>query len=205
MTTKAKVILNEVELYMAENDLDASFSIGLNVLTNEPIDECEPPNVKKVDEALTAVFLISFLLAMPNVMKILVKSFNLIYKGIMKLFGKTVDTPVFIEKLLKFAAKWHKSYIKVLKKILKVAGIFKAAKLDDDEKQTIAAEVLFYTLIFGAAVYSGIGAADAMIKAIQQSSLLHGKTAALEAVLTGLKSKEVGRFVSKFGATPVAA
>jgi len=45
-----------------------------------------------------------------------------------------------------------------------------------------------------------VGTAEAITKAIQQSSLVHGKVAAVEGVLTSLKSTEIKNFIQQLRA-----
>jgi len=179
------------KLYEAE--LEEAFGRGLEVLAWEPLLENEAP--EKVEESFSVIFLINIVMGMPMLLKVIVKAFAFVYRSLQKLFKKKPSTPEFVETLLKFTDKWHDAYVKVLQKVLKYAGVFKSSGLKDPVKQKMATEVLFYTIILGLAVYSGVGAADAIIKAVKGSLASHGHVAALETVLTGLKSNEVKSFI----------
>ena len=190
-----------IDLYVGL-ELDEAFYRGLQILESYDLtDQCETANQEKTDEAFGVVAILGLVMAMPSFVKLVAKAFGWIYKKIVKLFTKKdIDSPEFIDKIIIFAEKWHDKYIIVLEKILKIAGVFKAAKLEDHEKQKMAAEVLFYIIVFGMAVYSGVGATKAIITAIQNSSAAHSKIAVIESVLTGLKSKEVKTFIQNISA-----
>ena len=106
----------------------------------------------------------------------------------------------FAKNIIEFTHKWHKLYIKGIKGMLKLIGAFKKAGIEGDAAQDKAAEAIYYTIIAGLAVYSGIGAVSAFKGAITAAP--HGGSfslAALESAMAGIKSSEVTEFIGKLG------
>jgi hypothetical protein len=106
----------------------------------------------------------------------------------------------FAHNIIEFTHKWHKAYVKGLKFILKISGIFKKAGIEGDAAQDKAAEMLYYTIIAGLAVYSGIGAIGAFKGAMTGAA--HGGSfsiAAFEAAMASIKTSEVTSFLGKVG------
>ena len=90
----------------------------------------------------------------------MVKALSKLIKVFKKVMGKGEgkdDPEGTAAKIIEFTHKWHKSYIKALRWILKVTGVFKKAKITSDANQMKAASMLYYTIIAGLAVYSGGG------------------------------------------------
>jgi hypothetical protein len=76
-----------------------------------------------------------------------------------------------------------------------MAGVFKSTGIEDKEKQMKATEVVFYTIIFGFAVYGGVATAKSIMHVVNHFNPSHLNMAALEGVLTSIKSKEVSNFI----------
>ena len=198
-------LLNKLDTYINE-EIDLSLNEGFDktlesLKMSNPIDESHLVvyNNDRIDEAAISVTLIiSVLLAMPNIIKTIAKSFNFIFNKIKKLFKKDVkeDNGV-IEKLIKMTDKWHHAYISTLRQILRMGGVFKSAGIKEKDKQEKATEVVFYTIIFGFAVMGGIATGKSILHVAKHMSLSNISFASLEGVLTSVKSGEVVKFIKK--------
>jgi hypothetical protein len=188
--------------------LDQAMGAGFNVMGSElktKEDELKADVQQadvKVTEAIGAVAIIGMLLAAPKVVELVVKGFSKVVAVFKKLFKpKSATTPEqqseMAAKIIEFTHKWHKSYIKGLKWVLKVSGMFAKAGIKDDAAQTKAAELIYYTIIAGLAVYSGIGA----FAAFKSAAAGQGGAAlgSLEAAMATIKSGEVTEFLGKLG------
>lgn len=158
----------------------------------------------KVTEAVGAVAIIGMLLAAPKVVELIVKGFAKVVSVFKKMFkpkqAKTEEEQnEMASKIIEFTHKWHKSYIKGLKWILKVSGMFAKAGIKDDAAQTKAAELIYYTIIAGLAIYSGVGAAGAFKSAATSGAGGDIALGSLEAAMTSIKSGEVMEFLGKLG------
>jgi hypothetical protein len=157
----------------------------------------------KLNEALGTVAIIGFILAAPKIVELITKGIS----GFIKLFKKLVgvkaatteDERVDIAKrIIDFTHRWHKGYIKLLKFILSKTGIFNKAGITNPQDQMKAAEVVYYTIIAGLAVYSGIGAVSAFKSAAAGGAA--GSEFALgtfETVMASVKTTEVTEFLTK--------
>ena len=158
---------------------------------------------EKLNESLGAIAIIGFILALPKMVELIVKGIGKIvavWKKLVKPGEAKGREEEFAHNIIEFTHKWHKAYINGLKWILKTSGIFKKAGIVGDEAQFKAAEALYYVIIAGLAVYSGVGAVGAFKTAAQGAA--HGggfSLAAFEAAMASIKSTEVATFIGKLG------
>lgn len=163
-----------------------------------------------INEALGAVAIIGFILALPKVVEIVVKGISKlvnVFKKFVKPGEAKQDPEAMAAKIIHFTHKWHKAYIKGVKWLLKVTGAFDKAGIKDDAAQTKAAEVVYYTIIAGLAVYSGVGAVSAFKTAITgpASSVASSfSLSAFESAMATIKSGEVVQFLGKLGLKAVS-
>lgn len=187
--------------------MNAAMQLGLQTLASEfKINrekiQGEADDAKTtVDEALGAVAVLGLILALPRVVELLVKGFGKITQVWKKLVkpgeakGREVEVA---QKIIEFTHKWHKLYIKGLHGLLKIAGVFKKAKINNEKAQLKVAEALYYTLIAGLAVYSGVGAVGAFKAALSNVATSgHFSIGALESAMASIKSQEVVNFLKK--------
>ncbi len=158
----------------------------------------------KVTEAFGAIAVIGVILAAPKVVELIVKGFSKVVSVYKKLFKpKSASTPQeqadMAKKIVDFTHKWHKKYIQGVKWILKVTGLFRKAGITEESQQQKAAELVFYTIIAGLAVYSGIGAASAFKGVLSSGSGGEFALGSFEAAMAGIKSQEVAEFLTKLG------
>lgn len=159
----------------------------------------------QLQESITVLTVIGMLLAAPKVVEILVKGMS----GFIKLFKRTfrlkgAQTPQEQEavaaRIIKITHKWHKLYIKGVKWILEKSGLFAKAGINDDAAKTKAAELVYYTIIAGLAIYSGVGAFSAFKQAaVHGADVTHLSLGALETAMASIKTGEVASFVSELG------
>lgn len=209
---KLQLILEEVQDKTTADELSAEMGAALKKLGSEfeknkeeAKDEVEQTDMQ-VNEALGTAAIIGMLLAAPKVVEIFVNAFVSLTRGFKKLIGrgqgKESESKV-AAAIIKFTHKWHKAYIKAIKYILKWTGIFKKAGITDDAGQDKAASVVYYTIIAGFAVYSGIGAVKAFKTALSTPELAYAakefSIAGLEAAMATIKSGEIAEFIAKIG------
>lgn len=151
----------------------------------------------EINEALGPMLILSVLLAMPKVIELIVKAISIVIKTLKNMIGmKQSDETKIADTIIGFTHKWHKSYIKAIQFVLEKAKVFEKAKIVDDEDKKKAAEVVFYTIIFGFVVYGGIASVSAIAASVHNAS--HAGMATAEVVLTSVKTTEVKSFVTKF-------
>lgn len=191
-----------------ENQLDKAMQQSFTALGSElksSEDEIKQQvDQAPVDEALGAVGIIGIILAAPKVVELLAKGLRALIGTYRKFFSKKQasseeEQKDIAEKIINFTHKWHKSYIKGLNWILKVSGIYKKAQIDDPQQQMKAASLLYYTIIAGLAVYSGIGAIGAFKSAASTANLGEFSLGTLESAMATIKSGEVVEFLGKLG------
>lgn len=158
----------------------------------------------KVTEAVGTIAVIGMLLAAPKVVELIAKGFAKVVGVFKKMFKpkqakSEQEQSEMASKIVEFTHKWHKSYIKGIKWILKVSGMFDKAGIKGDSAQTKAAELIYYTLIAGLAVYSGVGAASAFKSAASSGVGGDFAVGTLEAAMASIKSGEVMEFLGKLG------
>ena len=78
-----------------------------------------------------------------------------------------------------------------------IIGLFKKAGIEDESQKQRTAEVVFYILIFGLAVFSGVTTVKHISHALKTSHFTNLNMTSLEALLTAIKSKEVGAFIKE--------
>ena len=111
----------------------------------------------------------------------------------------------FAHNIIEFTHKWHKAYIKGIKGLLKITGLYAKAGITNDADQTKAAELVFYTIVAGLAVYSGFGAVSAFKSSLAKVATSNPTAAgdfalgAFEAAMTSIKSVELSEFLGKVG------
>jgi hypothetical protein len=164
----------------------------------------------QLKEELTTVAIIGILLAAPKLVELMAKGLSKLIKVFKKVMGKGEgkdDPEGTAAKIIEFTHKWHKSYIKALRWILKVTGVFKKAKITSDANQMKAASMLYYTIIAGLAVYSGVGAISAFKSGMASAGSGAGgfSLSALEAGMAAIKTGEVSSFLGELGLSGTAS
>ena len=192
--------MTRLQNYITDSELNQIFEGTLNDLENIDLNEIySVPDTEqeKIDESISAVFIISIIIALPSLFKTIVKTFGFFYKKIKKLFGGKEESSV-EQKLVEFSNKWHRVYVKILRRILKTGGVFKAAGIKDKNKQITATEVVYYTIIFGLAIYGGVATVKGILTILKDTAAISSiKMVTLEGVLTSIKTKEITSFIQK--------
>lgn len=175
----------------------------LNQGEEELKQDVQQSNIK-IKESITVVAVVGMILAAPKVVELIVKSFQGVVNLFKKIFPKKgaqtdEEQSAAADKIIEFCHKWHKAYVKGLKWILKVTGMFKKAGIESDSEQQRAAEMIYYVLIAALAAYSGISAGIAFKNAIATKSAGELSLGALESAMAVIKSGEVAEFVGKLG------
>ncbi len=158
----------------------------------------------EIKESITVATVAGILLAAPKIVELMAKGLsgmiNMFKKAFPRKGAKTEEEQNDVaNKIVEFTHKWHKSYVKGLKWILKVTGLFDKAGIQGDADQTRAAEMIYYTIIAALAVYSGVGAASAFKSAIAAKDAGHLSIAALETAMASIKTGEVAAFIGELG------
>ena len=144
-------------------------------------------------------------LAAPKLIEIFSKSLGGLLAKLNKYFKKgsqAADNEMEIAKsIIAFSHKWHNGYIKVLQYILDMTGVFAKANITNDADKKRATEMVYYILLAGLAVYSGVSSAEAFKSALESKDLapMAGKFSigAIETALAKVKVGEVKNFLSK--------
>lgn len=205
---KLSSLLQEAEQDTKVNAMDQAMASAFKQLGREfeagkqaAQTDVEKANIQ-IAEAVGVVTVISALLAAPKIIDLLArglqKMFDL-YKRLFKKDGaKSEQEQIQVAKsIIDFTHKWHKQYILGVKWILKTAGLFKKAGIKGDANQTKAAELIYYTIVAGLAVYSGVGALSAFKSAAQTADIGGFSFGTFEAAMSAVKSKEVTSFLAK--------
>jgi len=176
------------------NELDSIMESFLNELNS--VEKMDEVNIINEDGGIVSIpLIISILTASPA----FIKMFATLGKKITSKFKSLKGVGEKIgDKLISFADKWHHLYIKAIVKILEFTKIYDKAKITEMKDKEKVAEVLFYIVIFGLAIYSGLTTANhiiAMFKDAHHVSNLNMTT--LEGALTLIKSKEIKGFIGK--------
>lgn len=153
-------------------------------------------------EALDPISIIGIILALPKLTETIVKGLSKLVGTFKKLVGKgegSGDPEGMAKLIIDGTHKWHKAYIKGLKWILKMSGVFDKAGIKGDAAQNKAAEVVYYTIIAIMAVYSGVGAAKAFKSFVSSGQIPDFNLSMFEALLTKVKTGEVQEFAGKLG------
>lgn len=204
-----KNILKEEEDKKQVAAMDTAMNDALKALATEfqsNKDEIEQ-EVEKTDlelkEALGVVGIIGILLALPKATELLVKGIGKIvsvWKKLVKPGEAEGNEEEFAHNIIEFTHKWHKLYIKGIKGMLKLTGIFKKAGIASEAEQERAAELVYYTIVAGLAVYSGVGAVSAFKSALSGvSGASNFSLGALESAMAAIKSSEVTDFLGNLG------
>jgi hypothetical protein len=183
---------------------DAFKTLGAELEANkEEIQQDVEQSQGEINEALGVIGILGIILAAPKVVELFIKGIGklvAVWKKLVKPGQAKGQEEEFAHNIIEFTHKWHKAYIKGLKWILKISGIFKKAGVEGDAAQEKTAEAIYYTIVALLAVYSGVGAVGAFKGAIAGGA--HGGSfslAALETAMAGIKSSEVAEFATKLG------
>lgn len=196
---------DNAEIKTLEDTLKATFTqLGNNFKKNQDalMQDVQSADLE-LNESLTAVSVVGMILAAPKVVEIIVKSFANLIKVYKRFFprkgAKTKEEQIeVVTKIIQFTHRWEKSYIKGLKWILDKTGMFEKVGITSDAAKLKAAELLYYTIIAGLALYSGVGAVEAWKEAIKQGgNIAHVSIGTLESAMAGIKTAEVSTFLSK--------
>lgn len=189
--------------------MDAAMGDGLKALAvgfkanKSSIEQEVEKTSLKVDEALGTVVILGILLALPKVVQLLasgIGKFVSVWKKLVKPGEAKGNEELVAKKIIEFSHKWHKTYINGIKGMLKLVGVFNKAGIKDDAQQTKAAEVVYYTIIAGLAVYSGVSAIGAFKTALTSASNVGDfSIAGLETAMSAIKSSEALQFLEKIG------
>jgi len=215
--TKLTTILKEVENKANLSKLDQAMQSGLSAMasdfsTNKTAlqQDVEQADIE-INESVTVLTIIGALLAAPKLIELLAKGFGKlisVFKSIIKPGqAKTEEgQSAAVEAIIHFTHKWHKAYIKGVKGLLKITGLFRKAGIKGDAEQERAAALIFYTIVAILAVYSGIGAVSAFKSGLANVAAQGGSAAAsdfslgtFEAAMAAIKSGEVQDFLGKMG------
>jgi hypothetical protein len=204
LTSIVKEILVEAEEDQLSAAMGQSFKLLGAELENEKAAIQQDVENAPIDEALGVLGIVGIILAAPKVVELLAKGMRALIMTYKKIFGKKqADTDEeqkdVAEKIINFTHKWHKAYIKGLNWILKVSGIYKKAQITDAGQQMKAATMLYYTIVAGLALYSGIGAVGAFKTAASTANLGDFSLGALETAMASVKSGEIIEFLGKLG------
>jgi hypothetical protein len=211
LTKLLENIVVEIEGDKQVDALTAAMGQGFNLMGSELKNkegelkqDVEQANIE-LDESLTALTVIGMLLAAPKVVELIVKGFSGTVKLYKKMFMKggaktEEEQEQMAAKIIEFTHKWHKQYIKALKWIFKVTGLYKKAGINDEAAQMKVAELVYYTIVAGLAVYSGVGAIGAFKQAIAHGvEASHVSLGALETAMASIKTGEVASFMTELG------
>lgn len=156
--------------------------------------------------AITAA--IGFILSMPKLVTTIAKALATLSKIIKKITGNTGEGEEeqlkIVQILLNVGDKWFNQYIKGFMWILKLSGAYKKMNITDEATQRKIAELLYYAILAGFAINSGIQAAGAL-KQAGGEVLAKGLTnikwsdfmAAKDAISAGGEVKEFANMVTK--------
>lgn len=214
--TKLRTLLKEVEDKANLAKLDQAMQSGLSAMASEFSTDKEAlkQDVAQADieikESITALTIIGAFLAAPKLVELVAKGFGKlisVFKSIIKPGqAKTEEgQSAAVEAIVHFTHKWHKAYIKGIKGLLKITGLYAKAGITNDTDQTKAAELVFYTIVAGLAVYSGIGAVSAFKSGLAKVATTNGAAAGdfalgtFEAAMASIKSGELSEFLGKMG------
>ena len=161
---------------------------------------------KALNEELTTIAVIGFIMALPKLVEIIAKGVDKLVKLLRKITKinppKTEDErSKAAAAVIDFTHKWHNMYIKAFYYMLKFSGLYKKAGIKGQTQQMKVAKILYYTVVAALAVSAGIGAIGAFKAGV--SNAAHGGEFALgtfESAMSLVKSGEVMEFISALGA-----
>jgi len=184
-----KFITNENDF----NELDSIFESFLQELNS--VEDMEEVSIINEDGGIISIpLIISILTASPGIISMFAKLGKKLtskfksLKGIGEKFG---------DKLISFADKWHHFYIKAIVKLIELTGIYKKSNITDKKEKEKIAEVLFYVIVFGLAIYSGVTTVKHIAHIVKDAHLTNINSTTLEGILTAIKSKEIKGFLNK--------
>jgi len=140
-------------------------NLGTGFKKNKEDIEQDVQQAKELKESFTVAATISLLLSMPSIIKMIAKALsaiNTLVKKLMKKSNQEEDQSKVLQMLLTAADKWYNVYIKGFMWILQTSGFYQKANITDKALQRRFAEVLYYTVLAGLAVHSGIQSIDAV-------------------------------------------
>ncbi len=209
LTPLLESILREEDMKKQTAAMDAAMGSAFKTLgaefeaNKDEIQQDVAQSQGEVNEALGIIGILGVILAAPKIIELFVKGLGKIvsaWKTYVKPGEAKGNEEEFAKGIMNFAHKWHKAYIKGIKWILKISGIYKKAGITGDGAQEKAAEMLFYTIIAAMAIWSGIGAGQAFAKAVSGSGGVGNfSLAAFEAAMASIKTAEVTEFMAKLG------
>ena len=187
----------ENEMSAALKDLGAEFKASEDAIKAD-VAKADIP----VNEAVGVLTVVGIVLAAPKLLELFAKGLSKLVNVYKKIFKKgnadTPDSQISVAKsIIEFSRKWHKSYIKGIKWILQMSGAFEKAGIKGDTNQTKAAEMLFYVIIAGLAVYSGVQAFSAFKSAAVTAATGDLALGSLETAMAAVKSNEIREFLTK--------
>jgi len=211
LTVLLENIIREEEDKKAISALDQAMGMSFKALgaeleaNKDEIQQDVGQSKAELNEALGAIAIIGAILAAPKVVELLTKGLSAVIKAFKKIFkpkqAKTEEEQEGVaQTIVEFTHKWHKAYIKGIKGVLKVSGMFKKVGITDEAQQQKAAEIVYYVIIAIMAFHAGVGAYNAVQGAITGSA--HGGSfslAAFEAAMASVKTAEVVEFSAKLG------
>ena len=175
-----------------DSEIDAAMKAGLSALTDggaslDKIAEEEQP--KELNESM-GVLVVSGLLAAPKIIEWIGKAIGTISRYYST--EDNPDDPAFVKKMVHFAHKWEKVYIKTIVWVVKKTNfgyklwMTKDGQIDD-QKLLILAKIIYaviLSLAIGNAVGTVLGPGSAVLKGI-------------EGTLGGVKAVEVVQIATK--------
>lgn len=204
---KLKHILQEAEFDKLDALFDAEFGKTLQAITNTVKSEKDALKASgefveegQLSESMGVIGIIGVMLAIPRVIELLAKpmsKFIKLTRKILKPKAVTAEKEV-AETIIHFAHKWHSAYVKIIKYILQISGVFKQAGFTTDTQKEKAANLVYYIIIAMLAVHAGLSSIHAF-KELATAGVETGSIslAALETAMTSIKTKEVAEFVKK--------
>ena len=190
-------ITKKIEDFVSKSDtgLNESFRIGYENL-EQVIPNIEENSVEQINEFEGTISIIGIILGAPSIIKNLAKAIGFLYKKIKKILGKEEESKA-VEKIVNLSEKWKDLYIKSIRKILQAGNVFKSAGIDKD-KERQATEAVFYTVIFGFAIYGGVISVQTIYNFIEdEGEMEHLQKGTIKSIISSIRAKEVKDFITK--------
>jgi len=185
------LVLMEEELMLTEQEI---------LTIKEQIDECITEDEELLNEAVASMA-ISIMLSAPKLIEWIGKAVKFIVNQIKKVIGKDTQKENFGDKIIGVGHKLEKFYIKSIKFLLKTTGLAKKAGIKDDKELEKTAKIIFYVILFGAAIAAGYATIDSIGSIISGNA---GSTSgvatygSIKGSLAGIKSSEIIGALTKF-------
>lgn len=186
-------ILTEMQNHIIGDELDIILEEGYEELNNIKKSNLKTVPICEDGGLISIPLIISLVTAAPGLIKTLT---GIAQKILVKFKMMNPDNNI-MDSVIKLADKWHHMYIKVIQFAMEKLGLFKKAGITYPEQKKRTAEVIFYVLVFGLAVFSGVSTAKHIKHALDTAHFTNLNMTTLEAVLTAIKSKEVIAFVKE--------